>query len=192
MKSRQGSTLRHAVVIAAAAVLVVVVLVGLVLAGVIRLPSSTAPAAPWREDISLAASALMLVLVVAALVSMRRARVLNLHGWPGVWSLPRAQRRQAVRAVRAGDAVAPDQVGAATVVAVALRRQGVGWLLYAGIALNAAGQLVNVRGWWGLGLLATALVLLVPALVSIRRDGRRAQAWLDAHQRPVGAEATAR
>lgn len=189
MRSQQGSTLRHAVV---AGVLVVMVLVGLTLVGVVRLPPSNAPTAPWRENVSLAATALMLVLVVAGLVSMRRARVLNLAGWPGVWSLPRAQRRQAMHAVRAGDAVAPDQVGAATVVAVALRRQGVGWPLYAGIALNAAGQLVSARGWWGPGLLAAGLVLLVPAMVSIRRDGRRAQAWLDAHQHHAGAEATTR
>lgn len=93
MKSRQGPIVRHVVVVAAVAVLVVMVLAGLTLAGVIRLPPSSAPTAPWRENVSLAASALMLVLLVAGLVSMRRARVLNLHGWPGVWSLPRAQRR---------------------------------------------------------------------------------------------------
>lgn len=192
MRSRHGFAVRHAVMVAAAGVLVVMVLVGLTLVGVVRVPPSNAPAAPWRKNLSLAASALMLVLVVAGLVSMGRAKVLDLSGWPGVWSLPWAQRRQALRAVRAGDAVALDQVGAATVVARALRRQGAGWLMYAGITLNIAGQLVSARGWWGLGLLATALVLLVPSLVSIRRDGHRAQAWLAAHQRHAGAEATAR
>lgn len=192
MRSRHGCAVTDAVMVAVVCVLVVMILAALALVGVVRVPPSNAPTAPWRENVSLAASAVMLVLIVAGLVSMRRAKVLDLGGWPGVWSLRRAQRRWALRAVRAGDAVALDQVAAATVVAGALRRQGAGWLLYAGITLNAAGQLVSARSLWGEGLLATALVLLVPSLVVIRRDGRRAQAWLAAHQRHAGAEATAR
>lgn len=192
MSSRHGSAVTDAVVIPVVGALVVVILAALALVGVVPIPPSNAPTAPWREDVSLAASALMLVLIVAGLVSMRRAKVLDLRGWPGVWSLPRAQRRQALRAVRAGEAVAADQVAAAMVVARALGRQGAGWLLYAGITLNAAGQLVSARSLWAEALLAAGLVLLVPSLVVIRRDGRRAQAWLDIHQRYADAEATAR
>ena len=192
MSSRHGFAVTDAVVILVVGALVVVILAALALVGVVPIPPSTAPTAPWREDVSLAASALMLVLIVAALVSMRRAKVLNPRGWPGVWSLPRAQRRKALRAVRAGDAVAYDQVAAAMVVARALRRQGAGWLLYAGLTLNIAGQLVSAHSLWAEALLAAALVLLVPSLVVIRRDGHRAQAWLDAHQRHAGAETSAR
>lgn len=192
MSSRRGSAVTDAVVISVVGALVVVILAALALVGVVPIAPSTAPTAPWREDVSLAASALMLVLVVAGLVSMRRAKVLDPRGWSGVWSLPRAQRRQVLRAVRAGEAVAGDQVAAAMVVARALRRQGAGWLLYAGITLNIAGQLVSARSLWGEGLLAAGLVLLVPSLVVISRDGRRARAWLDAHQRHADAEATAR
>ncbi|WNV76886.1 hypothetical protein [Geodermatophilus sp. DSM 44513] len=143
---------------------------------------SPGPPAVWQEVVGFALMAAGLVLLGLALVRQLRAARARRTGWHSpLLALTGHQRRQLLAQVRGRVPADPARLPLARVMAAQLRDQrAVPWLL-AGQTLLWVGQAVLGPTWPRVALAASFVVGWLVVGLLIRRDARRADAFLAAH-----------
>ncbi|MDP9429893.1 MAG: hypothetical protein M3Q47_13915 [Actinomycetota bacterium] len=116
-----------------------------------------------------------------ALIRQRRG-LRRLHAWRSpLLVLTARQRKELLAQVRGKAPVDPARVGLARLLAEGLLQGQAALGLNLGLMVMWAGQAVAQPSWWRVGV-ATAFMLLCAASAPfLRRDARRAQAFLDTH-----------
>lgn len=170
--------------------LLLVIAVALVLIAVgVPVPGTSGETLAWRTGAGFAVSAVAFALAGVGIYRMARAGVYDTRAQTVVTSFSREQRRDAVRAVRRGEAVPQASMPVATAMAAALVRQGRAALLYAGIALTGLGTALRTSGPWWVTLLGLSVVAsMAVAIPLLGRDARLGRRWLDAHQQQMKAQ----
>lgn len=190
--SKQGDTRRAGralVWLAAAGVLLLVVGVSILLfAGVASSSTSSGQLSPWRENLGFVMVVLGGALIVIGLVRMVRAQMFTTVRRERARSLTAGQRRQMLRWIRQGEAAPQEMAQATTVTAEALALQRKGTLIYGGFALMIVGRALSLTSLWWLVSTGVVAVVMVVAVVLIRRDADLAQRWLDVHQQRATSE----